>query len=209
MKDYWETRYFEGGMIWGNTPSLSALHAHDIFKNNHVHSILVPGSGYGRHTSFFFKQGYHVEGIEISTEALRLARALHSEIKYYNGSVLDMPFSENKYDAIYCFNVLHLFMESDRIKFIKSCEEALASHGIMFFTVFSEDESSFGSGIETEPNTFESKKGRPVHYFTSEDLLSHFSDFELIETNLIIDNENHGDIGEHEHILRTICVRKK
>ncbi|MBN2852390.1 MAG: class I SAM-dependent methyltransferase [Clostridia bacterium] len=208
MKEYWDTRYMEGGMIWGNTPSQSALHANDIFKSNHVNSILVPGSGYGRHTSYFFKQGYHVEGIEISKEAIRLARTLHPEITYYNGSVLDMPFSTLKYDAIYCFNVLHLFMEKDRHKLIKLCMEALIEHGIAFFTVFSEQEPSFGNGSESELNTFESKPGRPVHYFSEDDLLTHFSDFEVMETNLIRDNENHGDIGEHEHILRTICVRK-
>jgi hypothetical protein len=70
--------------------------------------------------------------------------------------------------------------------------------------VFSEKEPSFGKGRETELNTFESKPGRPVHYFTHDDLLSHFRGFNVLETGLMEDAENHGADGPHVHVVRYI-----
>jgi ABC-type branched-subunit amino acid transport system substrate-binding protein len=87
----------------------------------------------------------------------------------------------DKYDGIYCFNVLHLFCENDRKRFIKECANRAKRDGILFFTVFSEKEDSYGKGAETEKNTFESKPGRPVHYFTESDLKEHFKGMEILE----------------------------
>ncbi|MEW6523601.1 MAG: class I SAM-dependent methyltransferase [Bacillota bacterium] len=53
-------------------------------------------------------------GIEISEEALKPARRLGSWFRYHRGSVLDVPPFDEAFDAIYCFNVLHLFRQGDR-----------------------------------------------------------------------------------------------
>ena len=208
MSSYWNKRFLEGGIIWGENPSDSAKIASELFKKENIKSILVAGSGYGRHTIYFENQGFDVEGIEITQEGIRLAKSVNSEIVYYEGSVLDMPFSKKKYDAIYCFNVLHLFIKDDRMKFIKLCTQTLSENGAAYFTVFSEKEESFGKGAEIENNTFESKKGRAVHYFTEDDLLNHFDGFELLDTGIIDEHENHGDTGKHVHKLRYIYTRK-
>jgi SAM-dependent methyltransferase len=128
--------------------------------------------------------------------------------KFYNGTVLDMSFDNRKYDAIYCFNVLHLFRQPERELFLQQCVRKLKDKGLAYFTVFSNEEESFGQGNETESSTFESKPGRPVHYFTEEDLRQHFHQFEIIKIGTIKDPENHGGHA-HIHILRYIFVRKK
>jgi len=93
--------------------------------------------------------------------------------------------------------------------FIKNCWNYLRNNAFVFFTVFSEKESSFGKGKKVEENTFETKPGRPVHYFTDEDLKKHFSNFNIIETGIIEDPEDHGEQGPHCHILRFIFGQKK
>ena len=128
---------------------------------------------------------------------------------FFNASVLDMSFLPEKYDAIYCFNVLHLFREKDRKLFIDQCQERVKDNGLMFFTVFSEKESSYGQGKEVEKNTFESKPGRPVHYFTESDLKAHFKGMEILETGIMEDPEDHGAEGPHTHRLRYIYVESK
>ncbi len=208
MIDFWNKRFVDGGKIWGEEPSSSAKHASILFKTSKVESILVPGSGYGRHTIFFESQGFDAEGIEITSEGIELAKSANSEIVYYKGSVLDMPFSNKKYDAIYCYNVLHLFVKKDRNEFLKLCKEALAANGLIYFTIFSEQEESFGKGEEIEQNTFESKKGRPVHYFTHDDILEHFKEFEMIDTGILDEKEDHGELGSHVHKLRYMLARK-
>ena len=207
-KEYWDGRFTEEGKIWGDSPSKSAHDALRLFLANNIKSVLVPGSGYGRNTKLFSSSGLDVVGVEISKTAFNMASQFDPRSKFNNGTVLDMSFDNRKYDAIYCFNVLHLFRQPERELFLQQCVRKLKDKGLAYFTVFSNEEESFGQGNETESNTFESKPGRPVHYFTEEDLRQHFHQFEIIKIGTIKDPENHGGHA-HIHILRYIFVRKK
>jgi SAM-dependent methyltransferase len=206
MNEYWDKRYQAEGKIWGPEPSLTARRALEIFRENKVEKLLVPGSGYGRNTRLFSTSGLKVTGVEISFEACRLAMTFDPDTRVYNQSVLDMSFLPSKFDGIYCFNVLHLFREADRRRFIRQCDIRVKKNHPMFFTVFSEKEESFGKGAPVEENTFESKPGRPVHYFSEQDLKNHFKGMQIMETGIMEDQENHGE-GPHTHTLRYICVR--
>jgi SAM-dependent methyltransferase len=206
-REYWEGRYASEGKIWGESPSQSAHDALKLFLANKVKSVLVPGSGYGRNTRLFSTAGLDVTGIEISETAYKMASQFDPRSKFYRGTVLDMSFDNRRYDAIYCFNVLHLFHQTERGLFLRECLHWLKPHGLAFFTVFSNEESTFGQGQETEPNTFESRPNRPVHYFTEDDLRKHFHDYQIIEVGTVKDPEDHGGKA-HIHILRYIFVRK-
>jgi len=206
MNEYWDKRYQSEGKIWGDLPSRTAGHALELFRRNQVNKILVPGSGYGRNTRLFSTSGFNVTGIEISSTACTMARKFDPLSRFYNASALDMSFHADIYDAIYCFNVLHLFREEERKLFIQQCIDRVKNNGLMFFTVFSEKEESYGKGREVEKNTFESKPGRPAHYFTDDDLQEHFKSKEIRETGIMEDPEDHGE-GPHTHLLRYICVR--
>ena len=120
---------------------------------------------------------------------------------------MDMPFDDSMYDGIYCFNVLHLFPKDERAAFLQRCREQLKAGGVMFFVVFSDREPSYGTGRRVEENTFESKPGREVHYYSTEDLVAEFRDLEVIETGMAEDPEEHGDEGRHTHLLRYIYAR--
>ncbi len=208
MRDYWNKRFSEGGKIWGMEPSQTAYYALDLFKNLGVESVIVPGAGYGRNTKLFSESGFKVVGIEISDCAIKEAYNFDPKSKFYNKNALEIDSIGKKFDAIYCFNVLHLFREKERSFFIEKCAGVLNDCGFAFFVVFSDKEKSFGEGEEVEENTFESKPGRPVHYFTREDLLTHFNRYNVIEIGEMEDKENHGEIGEHVHYLRYIFYGK-
>ena len=210
-REYWDRRYTAEGKIWGENPSLTALRALELFQKAGARSILVPGSGYGRHTAFFSKSGFEVTGIEISPVAVDLARQFDPLSRFYNASVLEMSSeyglydAVNRFDAVYCFNVLHLFLENQRAKFIQGCADRLKTNGRMFFSVFSEKETDFGKGTAVEENTFETRPGRPAHYFTEDDLKQHFARYLIKDMGLMEDPEDHGG-KPHTHILRYICV---
>ncbi len=148
-------------------------------------------------------------GIEISDIAYNIAKNYDSKTQFILGSILEMPFNDDFYDAIYCYNTLHLFLKEDRIKILEICYKQLRANGFVFFTVFSEKEKSFGKGKEIEKNTFESKPGRPAHYFSEQDLIEHFKDYLIVETGILEDQEQHGEIGLHTHTLRYIFAQKK
>ena len=206
--EYWDKRFSDEGKIWGNKASKSAHYALKLFKKYDIKTILIPGSGYGRNSKLFSNANFKVTGIEISKIALELAKTFDTKTLFYEGSILNMPFSNDIYDAIYCFNVLHLFTKQDRFIFLRKCFKLLNVGGYIFFTVFSEKEHSFGKGKQLEDNTFESKPGRPTHYFTQNDLMEHFTDYIMIENGIIKEEENHGNLGRHTHILRYIFAKK-
>jgi cyclopropane fatty-acyl-phospholipid synthase-like methyltransferase len=207
MNDYWDRRFQAEGKIWGDAPSRTAERAREIFQRARVKKLLVPGSGYGRNTRPFAESGFEVTGVEISRAAYAMAREFDELTHHYNASALDLSFLPGSYDAVYGFNVLHLFREDERKLFIRQCRDKVKAGGLMFFTVFSEKEPSFGQGREVEKNTFESKPGRPVHYFTAGDLKAHFKGTETVATGIMADPEDHGAEGPHTHRLRYICVR--
>ena len=207
-KAYWNQRFQNEGYVWGTLPSPTAEHATAIFLKDGVKKILVPGSGYGRNTRIFSEAGFEVTGIEISDTACEMARDYDPQSNIYNGSVLDMPLAPGQYDAIYCYNVLHLFREKERELCLQQCTDRVKDNGLLYFTVFSDREPSFGRYQEVEKNTFESRPGRPVHYFTEAELLDYFKGFDIIESGITEDPENHSE-GPHTHVLLYILARKR
>jgi len=207
--EYWEKRFLYGGKIWGVKPSKTANYALELFLEHNLHRILVPGAGYGRNTKLFTDANLKVVGIEFSESAINIAKTFNPKTQFFQGSVLDMTFNNEKYDGIYCHNVLHLFLKDDRISFLKKCYKQLRTKGFVFFVVFSDKERSFGKGKRIEENTYESKPWRPTHYFTELDLIEHFKEYSVIETGLMEDRENHGELGPHTHILRYIFAQMK
>jgi SAM-dependent methyltransferase len=207
MCAYWDSRFGREGKIWGMTPSVTAGYARDIFIGHGIKSVLVPGAGYGRNALLFARTGLSVTGIEISAEAIRLAEG--TGIRYLRGSFLDVPVPQRSFDAIYCYNLLHLFLEADRRRFVAKCADLLREDGLAFFAVFSDEESGCGKGPMVEPGTYESKPGRPAHYFSEKDLVDHFAGFEVLETGIMEDPEEHGEEGKHVHRVRYILARRK
>ncbi|NPV51324.1 MAG: methyltransferase domain-containing protein [Candidatus Methanofastidiosum sp.] len=209
MRGYWNNRFLKENEIWGKIHSNSAELCLEYFSRFKIKNILIPGVGYGRNAQFFEKKGFIVEGIEISDQAIKIARNNSLTFPIYEGSVLEMPFNDKKYEGIYCFNVLHLFRQEDRKEFIDKCYNQLNPGGIIFFTVFSENEQSYGKGKKIEENTYETKPNRPVHYFTDEDLRNHFNKFLILDSGIMEDPENHGEEGPHTHIIRYIIAQKR
>lgn len=207
--EYWNNRYSDGGKIWGTEPSQTAKYALRLFKSYDIRNVLIPGSGYGRHTKYFSENNYNITGLEISETAVKIAKEFDSKSEYILGSVLDFPLKNQVYDAIFCYNVLHLLLENDRVSFIENCYKHLRIKGLVFFSVFSDQESSFGKGVKIEENTFESKPYRPTHYFTEMDILNHFKLFTIIKTEIIKEKEDYGNLGPHTHELRYIFAEKK
>jgi len=207
VNDYWDARFRSEGWIWGDAPSRTAEQALELFSRHGVRSVLVPGAGYGRNTRLFSAEEMDVTGVEVSGVACEMAQEFDPASQFYQASALDLSFLGGTYDAVYGFNILHLFLHDDRLTFLRQCRERVRPGGLLYFTVFSEREASFGKGAEVEPGTFESKPGRPVHYFTGHDLRDHLPGVRVLTTGLAEDEEDHGEEGPHKHILRYICVQ--
>ncbi|QEE18001.1 class I SAM-dependent methyltransferase [Promethearchaeum syntrophicum] len=207
MEEYWNNRFSEEGQVWGEKPSMTAQIALEYFKKHNIKSVFVPGASYGRNTKLFSSNGIKTAGIENSEIAYDLAQIFDPKSDIRLGSIYDLPLITQKYDAIYCLNVLHLFTEKNRHNVLKICADIVNPHAILFFVVFSDKEATFGKGKEIEPNTFESEPGHPIHYYSETDLKTQFQEFTILEFGLLEEKENHGKYGEHIHNLRYIIAK--
>lgn len=206
-KDYWDTRFIREGRLWGDAPSDTATKARDLFTAGSVRTVFVPGSGYGRNSRVFSRAGFDVVAVEISGVACDLARTYDPHSKLLCGSCLELPHESKRYDAIYCFNLLHFFLEPERHLLVSRFLNLLEPNGLLYLVVFSEQESNYGKGTMVEKDTFETRPGRPAHYFTHDDLMAHLGGFNVMETALTHDREDHGE-GPHTHVLRYAVARR-
>lgn len=191
-------------MIWGREPSPTAFHARDIFKIHNVQTVLVPGSGYGRNTKALSSH-FKVDAVELSADAVTLAREWDPTSDVIQESVLMMNLRK-QYDGIYCYDLLHLFLQDDRSQLIHNCIQHLRKNGVMYFTCFSDEDPHCGVGKELESGTYEYKEGKYAHFFSEEDLREHFSALHIIETGTVVENLTNMSNVSQQYILRIIVV---
>jgi chemotaxis methyl-accepting protein methylase len=77
---------------------------------------------------------------------------------------------EEKVDAIYCYDMLHLFLEEDRRGLVANCLEQLQPDGWLYFTSFSDEDANNGCGALLEPGTYGYKEGKCAHFFSDVEL---------------------------------------
>src|SRR5690554_3605333 len=117
MPEFWEKAFQDNQEMWGFEPAESTKLVHDLFVENKVKNVLIPGIGYGRNAKIFMDSGMEVTGIEISKTAIDLAQKhFGDDLIIYHGSVEKMPFDLKVYDGIYSYALIHLLDKKERIK---------------------------------------------------------------------------------------------
>ena len=214
MKSYWNARYM-GGHIWGDEVCPSAVMAGDGFHRYQVSDVLVPGCGYGRNSLWLAKRGFHVTAFDVADKAIELAiEQSHDEsfdIEYYVADVFDDSLLLGRqFDGIYLSNVIHLLLAEERKKLIDRLTSLLKPHGILTFSCMSEfDKNNYGIGVEVEPNTFEKHTGKPLHFFSEEEIRGMLSSaYEVLECKLHTQTETDPS-GETEDLQLWFVVSKK
>ena len=127
------------------------------------------GIGYGRNGKYFIEKGYTVDGVEYSEEAISLGKEFCPQINFINGSVLNIDLNK-KYDAIFCYSILHLFLSGDRRLILENCLKHCKEDGVIIISCCSLRDKTFGTGIKAEDNTYEIKQGKLIHFFNEEEM---------------------------------------
>ncbi len=122
--------------------------------------------GKGRNAVYLARQGYQVEGIDISREALDAANSLaeHYGVSL-NLQLMDLEsrvyLPKETYDVIICFNYLHRPL-------IPQLKQALITGGAMVYETYIVDQTRFG------------KPKNPDHLLKHNELLRSFGDFRCL-----------------------------
>lgn len=194
MTEIWEASFAAGQLMWGVAPTRSALFAKEYFERLAVKSVLLPGVGYGRNARPFLDAGMSVTGIEISETAISLARSqLGLEFPIHHGSVIDMPFDDRVYDAVFCYALLHLLDASARDKLLHDCYRQLAVGGAMIFTVVAKESLMYGRGTQLGEDWYEVHPGIPMFFYDAGSIQRELGPYGLIEYSMIAEPAPEGD----------------
>jgi 2-polyprenyl-3-methyl-5-hydroxy-6-metoxy-1,4-benzoquinol methylase len=207
MNEYWNERFINEQFIWGIEPSEICSICDKYYNEYKVKNILIMGVGYGRNGKYFINKNYNVDGIEISEEAIRLGKKFEPKIKYIKGSVLDINIEE-KYDGVFCYDLLHLFIKSDRETIIEKAIDCCKTNGIIMFSCFSVNDKTYRNGKEIEYNTYEVKKNKTVHFYDKESMETINKRLEPIEINEICDKIETENRKEEYELVYGIYKKK-
>jgi len=153
------------------------------------------GCGNGNHAMFFANQGISAAGIDISENAVNIARKRAEnhglDADFETGNAEMLPWDDNTFDLVVSDGVLdHVrFAEAKRI--IKEARRVSTPDAYLFLSLRSTADSECGRGQKVEENTYVLEEGY------EEGMLQHFFDQKHI-TELLADYK----IFDIEHIKR-------
>lgn len=188
MAEFWEEAFKEKQEMWGFEPSASTVLANDLFIEQEVKNILIPGIGYGRNAQIFIKNGMAVTGIEISLTAIELAKKhFGNDLTIYHGSVTEMPFDNKLYDAVFCYALIHLLDKDQRVKLITDCYNQLTENGYMIFTAVTKAAQIYNQGTCIGKDRFELFGGIKMFFYDLETIQEEFGRAGLLEITEVTD----------------------
>jgi 2-polyprenyl-3-methyl-5-hydroxy-6-metoxy-1,4-benzoquinol methylase len=128
--------------------------------------VLDLAMGHGRNALYLAAQGFEVEGVDLSTEAvqsaLEQARALGIKLSAHVADLEDnYPLATSAYDIIICFNYLHRPL-------IPRIKAGLRPEGMVVYETFIVEQARFG------------KPKNPDHLLKHNELLDMFRDFRCL-----------------------------
>ena len=107
------------------------------------------GCGAGNFVIGFSKMGYDCSGVDISENAIRIARSAAlsagADCRFFVADVTgDLSEWNSTFDFVYDWELLHHIFPEDREKYIDNVQRLLSAEGRYFSVCFSEDSPQFG-----------------------------------------------------------------
>ncbi len=142
--------------------------------------LLDAGCGSGKYAIALRMRGFDVVGVDVSLDALRIARERGSgrkiDIPLLAANVYQLPFQDGSFDVVWCYGVLQHLLLNERELTVREFWRVLSHDGMLFLEVFGKEDMRFG-GREAETNTFSRKNGIVYHYFSKNELKELLRDF--------------------------------
>jgi ubiquinone/menaquinone biosynthesis C-methylase UbiE len=130
--------------------------------------VLDAGCGSGKMTIPLARAGYRVVGLDLVREGLQEIRG-RGDFDLVTGDVRSLPFKDDSFDAVVCYDVLQHLLEPERVRAAEEIRRVLVPGGIAFIEAFGRGDMRYG-GKEVEPHTFRRETGIIYHYFSEEEL---------------------------------------
>ncbi|MGD2250245.1 MAG: methyltransferase domain-containing protein [Candidatus Methanofastidiosia archaeon] len=150
------------------------------------------GCGEGRHSLFLAQNGYTVDAVDDSQEAINKLQSLKKEygvsshINAYSGNIITMPLPVQKYSLVIISYVLPFLKQSEIATVLEKAKSALKPKGCIYVSAITTDDNEYHSYKKTqspvEPRTFYSPALQCYTYFFEPgELKTFFTDFTIID----------------------------
>jgi ubiquinone/menaquinone biosynthesis C-methylase UbiE len=123
--------------------------------------------------------GWRIAAIDISPEALRLARKLKNNAGLILADGCQLPLRSESFDAVFVYHVAGHLFQSERRALAREVARVLRPGCRLFFRDFSEQDMRAGQGEEVETGTFRRKSGIITHYFGEGEVAGIFSGLKM------------------------------
>lgn len=172
---HWQDSFSNNSEMFGEAPSVAAIKAAEILKNENKTNILELGGGQGRDTIFFAQNGFNVQvldyclsGVESITQKAK-KKDLSQNITAECHDIRKLfPFENNSFDACYSHMFYCMELTTNELELISSeIRRILKPGGLNIYTVRHTGDSHFGSGIHRGEDMYE-VGGFIVHFFSKE-----------------------------------------
>ena len=179
-KKFFEVAYQNGTDTWTHLPidSKGARLIENLKKGS---MVLDVGSGRGLFAKQLAEAGYKVIGIDFEKSIVGKANKeiknwkLEGKLRFVEADVLDIPFADTSFDAIYDFGLFENLYKEDWAKYAEEINRVLKPGGFYFNVSLSRETQRFFdfNPKNSENGDFE-KYGMHYHFFEKEEIAKIF-----------------------------------
>ena len=195
QSQHWEINFSNKPEMFGLEPSVSAIKALKIFKENKINNIIELGAGLGRDSIFFAKNNIKTKALDYSDSGIKI---INNKIEKNNLSNVistklfdvrkKLPFKDNSIEGCYSHMLYCMALTTNDLKKLNNeIKRILKPGGINIYTVRHTNDGDFKNGIHVGEDLYEND-GFIVHYFSKEkvnSLLDGFNNITLEEKSIL------------------------
>ena len=205
---YWNDIYSKQN-YFGTGPTILALEAHELIKNNSITNILELGCGQGRDSLFFANFGHNVIATDISENAINSVKKIKNEQNIGNlelhlhDSLNPFNFTDLKFELIYSNLALQFFNLKQLSGILSNIKKIMKPNSFFLFSTKKSGDKYFNFGNKLSENSFE-YNGITRFFFNKSELenilKNHF-------TIISFEDDSHVNSDKTESVWWKILVR--
>ena len=176
QQHHWEKMFTANTDMFGKEPSYPAQRAVEIFGKRNMKKILELGSGQGRDTLFFARNGFQLYATDYSEGGLDTIQKKAYSIgvsntltPIYHDVRQGLPFDDGFFDGCYSHMLYCMALTTSELEFLsQEARRVLKYGGLNIFTVRHTRDPHYRNGIDRGDDMWEIEGGFVVHFFSRE-----------------------------------------
>ena len=187
---HWENTFATKPRMFGDSPSIAATEASEIFKRENLTNILELGGGQGRDSLFFVQNGFYVQVLDYSLSGIQsiikqantLGLTKHISAKVYDVRK-PLPFKDETFDGCFSHMLYCMAFTTKELVYLSSeLHRVLKPGGINIYTVRHTGDADYKTGVHRGEDLYETG-GFIVHFFSKEKINQLSKGYKIVDVD--------------------------